>query len=250
MSFSMPPPRQLDIGTRSSSGIPHCLLPSLLLAIALTPSTLGIRIFGCWSHHSMLLLQEPGWHLRQKATKLRAELSRPFSLLSFPYWAKNCESNWMMASVQLDQRSLQRKSFAIVQWRDGAGRAFWNFFLRCLTTCRLNYRETQNMFLMGCRKSVAGKSLVTTLTHHSLLATIDRHSPTQRRGTKQKREPESSTGWVWLLWGWLSNQQELPFLPIWEQIPDVCGVKKAMEGPVWIKLCSRQLWFLVGQGRL
>jgi len=185
MSFSMPPPRQLDIGTRSS-GIAHCLLPSLLLAIALTPSTLGIRIFGCWSHHSMLLLQEPGWHLRQKATKLRAELSRPFSLLSFPYWAKNCESNWMMASVQLDQRSLQRKSFAIVQWRDGPGRAFWNFFLRCLTTCKLNYRETQNMFLMGYRKSVAGKSQVTTLTFHSLLATIDRHSPTQRRGTKQK----------------------------------------------------------------
>lgn len=112
MSFTMPPLWQLDIGTRSSGVSPTVFCPPSSLPQLWPPGTLGIRIFGCWSHHSMLLLQGPGWHLRQKATKLRAELSRPFSLLSFPYWAKNCEFNWMMASVQLDQRSLQRKIFA------------------------------------------------------------------------------------------------------------------------------------------
>lgn len=153
------------------------------------PGTPTIRAFKIWSHDCMLLLQGPGWHLRQKATKPRAELLYPFSLLSFPYAGKNCVFNWMMPNVQLDQRLLWRTIFAIFKWRDKRVKASWNHFLGSLTPHGPSCIEDWNMLLISLEKSPVEK--------HQVQKPPWSHTPpalwelgiaqTKVEGTKQKR---------------------------------------------------------------
>lgn len=202
--------------------------PSPSLPLLWPPSAPASRAFRLWSHGGMLLLQGPEWHLQQKATKPRAELSQPFSLLSFPYPAKNCESSWMMASVQLEQRLLQRRSFAIVKWRDRPARASRNLFLGSLTPNWPSCLKAWNLFLVGLKNYLAREELspATSLTSCPTRSLGARHSPNQGRGNQAEertREVKGQPAWF-ILWVviWFSGILSPAFLICGKEHHAVC----------------------------
>lgn len=75
------------------------------------------------------------------------------------------------------------------------------------------------------------RAKLTTLTLYSPSATKERHSPTQRRETKQRTGTWELNTMGFITLGLILQLAGIP-IPSWMRAdPGVCGVEKAMEGP-------------------